>query len=119
MKLGLRRSLLACASLLGCALWLILLPVASSALAAELRASHAHHLARTCDAYGAGYFTLPGTDVCLRAGGMVVEDLALRRVPLSAFTPNPGLACRPRSPKRRRLRLSAAAAASARPLRRG
>jgi len=93
MELGLRRSL-GYASLLGCALLLTLSPAAPSALAADvLRASQAAApitFARTCDAYGAGYFTLPGTDACLRVGGMVVEDLALRHVPLSAFTPNPG-----------------------------
>ena len=89
MKLGLRRRL-DCASLAGCALLLTLLPVAPSALAADAVRSAPITYARTCDAYGAGYFTLPGTDVCLRAGGMVVEDLALRRLPRSAFTPNPG-----------------------------
>src|SRR5271165_4154731 len=46
--------------------------------------------AQTCDAYGAGYFTLPGSDVCLQFGGTVFSDLYLRHVPLSAFTPNPG-----------------------------
>jgi len=89
MKLGLRRRL-DCASLAGCALLLTLLSVAPSALAADAARSAPITYARTCDAYGAGYFTLPGTELCLRAGGMVVEDLALRRVPRSAFTPNPG-----------------------------
>lgn len=46
--------------------------------------------AQACDAYGAGYFTLPGSDLCLRFGGKVFSDLYLRHVPLSAFTPNPG-----------------------------
>jgi Porin subfamily len=46
--------------------------------------------ARTCDADGAGYFTLPGSDLCLNFGGRAFSDLALRHVPLTAFTPNPG-----------------------------
>jgi hypothetical protein len=46
--------------------------------------------AQTCDAYGAGYFTLPGSDLCLNFGGSAFSDLTLRHVPLAAFTPNPG-----------------------------
>lgn len=46
--------------------------------------------ARACDAYGAGYFTVPGSDMCLRLGGMALGELDLRRLPLSAFVPNPG-----------------------------
>ncbi len=46
----------------------------------------------SCDAYGAGYFTVPGSDLCLRIGGMVLSELDLRHVPLNAFTPNPGTA---------------------------
>ncbi len=48
--------------------------------------------ARACDAYGAGYFTVPGSDICLRVGGMVLGELDLRHAPLAAFTPNPGSA---------------------------
>jgi hypothetical protein len=48
--------------------------------------------AQTCDAYGAGYFTLPGSDLCLRLSGRVLSDLTLRQIPLSGFTPNPGSA---------------------------
>ena len=48
--------------------------------------------AQSCDAYGAGYFTLPGSDLCLKLGGRVLSDLALRHIPLSGFTPNPGSA---------------------------
>ena len=48
--------------------------------------------ARSCDAYGAGYFTVPGSGICLRLGGMAFSELDLRHVPLSAFAPNPGSA---------------------------
>jgi hypothetical protein len=63
----------------------IVAPVASPS-----ETGRAISFARTCDADGAGYFTLPGSDLCLQFGGRAFSDLALRHVPLSAFTPNPG-----------------------------
>jgi hypothetical protein len=83
----------------GVALLLSVVSAAPAAQAADasrapeaLRSSSEAPLAyaRSCDAYGAGYFTLPGSDICLRAGGMVLDELAARHVPLSAFAPNPG-----------------------------
>lgn len=82
MKLGLGRTF-------GVALFLSSWSAAPQALAAE-PARPAIGYAQACNAYGDGYFTLPGTDVCLRVGGDVAFDLAARRVPFSAFTPNPG-----------------------------
>jgi Porin subfamily len=29
---------------------------------------------RICDAYGAGFFFIPGTDTCLRVGGLVLGE---------------------------------------------
>ena len=31
---------------------------------------------KVCDAYGAGFFYIPGTDSCLRVGGMIRQDFA-------------------------------------------
>ncbi len=32
---------------------------------------------KICDAYGAGFFYIPGTETCLRVGGLVLADLAV------------------------------------------
>lgn len=89
MKIGFRR--IAC-RLTSFAVWLPLLSAAPSALAADdSRAPVASPaFAQICDAYGAGYFALPGSNLCLRPGGALIEDLAVRTLPRSAFTPNPG-----------------------------
>ncbi|MBY0297948.1 MAG: porin [Methylobacterium sp.] len=57
-----RESLLASAATLACA---------GAAAAADMPASKAVPVAyvRVCTAFGAGFFTLPGTDTCLRVGG--------------------------------------------------
>ncbi len=36
---------------------------------------------KICDAYGAGFFYIPGTDTCLRVGGMVLADMAISNTP--------------------------------------
>jgi hypothetical protein len=46
--------------------------------------------AQSCDSQGAGYFTVPGTSLCLRLGGMGFSQFDLRHAPLAGFTPNPG-----------------------------
>jgi hypothetical protein len=89
MKLGFRRL----AGWLTSVAVLPLLSAAPSALAADdlrLPGNAGPAFAQICDAYGAGYFALPGSDLCLRPGGALIEDLAVRALPRSAFTPNPG-----------------------------
>ena len=36
---------------------------------------------KICDAYGAGFFYIPGTDTCLRVGGLVLADLSVSNAP--------------------------------------
>ena len=36
---------------------------------------------KICDAYGAGFFYIPGTDTCLRVGGLVLAELAVSNTP--------------------------------------
>src|ERR1700731_2516975 len=62
--------LLASAALAG------LVPVAG-ARAADLPARQAAPIeyVRICDAYGAGFFYIPGTDTCLRVGGLVLGEI--------------------------------------------
>ena len=36
---------------------------------------------KICDAYGAGFFYIPGTDTCLRVGGLVLADLSVSNTP--------------------------------------
>jgi Porin subfamily len=48
-----------------------------SARAADLPARQAAPIeyVRICDAYGAGFFYIPGTDTCLRVGGLALAEL--------------------------------------------
>ena len=50
---------------------------ASLARAADLPARQAAPIeyVRICDAYGAGFFYIPGTDTCLRVGGLALAEL--------------------------------------------
>jgi hypothetical protein len=43
--------------------------VAGSAQAADLAVAESVEYVKVCDAYGAGYFYIPGSDVCLKIGG--------------------------------------------------
>ncbi len=36
---------------------------------------------KICDAYGAGFFYIPGTDTCLRVGGLVLADMQVSNTP--------------------------------------
>ena len=36
---------------------------------------------KICDAYGAGFFYIPGTETCLRVGGLVLAELAVSNTP--------------------------------------
>src|SRR5450631_3885876 len=48
----------------------------AGARAADLPARQAAPIeyVRICDAYGAGFFFIPGTDTCLRVGGLVLGE---------------------------------------------
>lgn len=51
--------------------------VASSAVqAADLPAAEPVEYVRICDAYGAGFFFIPGTDTCLKISGLVRLDVS-------------------------------------------
>ena len=43
---------------------------------------------RICDAYGAGFFYIPGTDTCLRVGGLVMADWQVSNPPDRVNLPN-------------------------------
>jgi hypothetical protein len=45
--------------------------VAGGAQAADLAVAESVEYVKVCDAYGAGYFYIPGSDVCLKIGGYV------------------------------------------------
>src|SRR5436853_808182 len=45
--------------------------VAGAAHAADLAVAESVEYVKVCDAYGAGYFYVPGSDVCLKIGGFV------------------------------------------------
>lgn len=51
----------------------------STAMAADLPSRRAAPIAyvKVCDAYGAGFFYIPGTDTCLKVGGRVRADFAM------------------------------------------
>ena len=51
------------------------LMVVGGAQAADLQAkAKAVEYVKVCDAYGAGFYYIPGTDVCLKVGGYVRAD---------------------------------------------
>ena len=59
---------------------------------------------RVCDAYGAGFFYIPGTDTCLRVGGLVLAQMGIQPsqqlysvalapgAPVATFAAFPGIA---------------------------
>ena len=61
----------------------------AGARAADLPARQAAPIeyVRICDAYGAGFFYIPGTDTCLRVGGLALTELILpqRMSPVSVM----------------------------------
>ncbi|MGH6852304.1 MAG: porin, partial [Methylocella sp.] len=63
--------------LLGSAASLAGVTFVPGARAADLPARQAAPIeyVRICDAYGAGFFYIPGTDTCLRVGGLVLAEL--------------------------------------------
>jgi hypothetical protein len=48
--------------------------VGGAAQAADLAVAESVEYVKVCDAYGAGYFYIPGSDVCLKIGGYVLMD---------------------------------------------
>ena len=44
---------------------------------------------RVCDAYGAGFFYIPGTQTCLRIGGFVRAEYAIMNARTTAFPGGP------------------------------
>ena len=48
---------------------------------------------KICDAYGAGFFYIPGTETCLRVGGLVLAEVAVSNAPYRAiFAPGTNIA---------------------------
>ena len=80
-----RTALLCCASALA---------TATAGHAADLptrKAAPVQYL-KICDAYGAGFFYIPGTDTCLRIGGVVRSEIALSNAPYRINLPNLNIA---------------------------
>src|ERR1700682_6456189 len=48
--------------------------VAGSARAADLAVAESVEYVKVCDAYGAGYFYIPGSDTCLKISGDIEFD---------------------------------------------
>ena len=65
---------------------------AQGAAAADLpgKAAPADYV-RVCDAYGAGFFFIPGTDTCLRIGGFVRADFIVNTSPGNRTNNNPAV----------------------------
>ena len=62
--------------LLGCAAALAFVPAANAADAIVAAEPEPAEYVRVCDAFGTGYFYIPGTETCLKIGGYVRHDLA-------------------------------------------
>ena len=60
--------------LLGSAASLAMIAQGTGARAADLPGIAPIEYVRICDAYGAGFFVIPGTDTCLRVGGLVLGE---------------------------------------------
>lgn len=56
----------------------------SPAAAADLSVAEPVDYVRVCDAFGSGYWYVPGTDTCIRIGGYVRFDVRAREAPLVA-----------------------------------
>ncbi len=72
-----------------------ILAAGTGAQAADLPTAEPVEYVRICDAFGTGYFYIPGTDTCLRIGGRVrAERIAIEtfdhRDDASAFSPEAG-----------------------------
>ena len=63
--------------LLGSAAGLVTVAAAQAADLPTRKAAPVEYV-RVCDAYGAGFFYIPGTDTCLRVGGLVLAQMGIQ-----------------------------------------
>lgn len=63
--------------LLGSAAGLVTVAAAQAADLPTRKAAPVEYV-RVCDAYGAGFFYIPGTDTCLRVGGLVLAQVGIQ-----------------------------------------
>ena len=63
--------------LLGSAAGLMTVAAAQAADLPTRKAAPVEYV-RVCDAYGAGFFYIPGTDTCLRVGGLVLAQMGIQ-----------------------------------------
>lgn len=78
-------------ALLGCAAALTTASVGQAADLPTRKAAPVQYV-RICDAYGAGFFYIPGTDTCLRVGGLVKSEIAISNTPYRINLPNLNIA---------------------------
>jgi hypothetical protein len=52
--------------------------VTGGAQAADLSIAESVEYVRVCDAFGVGYWYIPGTDTCIKIGGFVQFDLKFK-----------------------------------------
>lgn len=55
----------------------LIVPAGASAADLPTRKAAPVEYVRVCDAYGAGFFYIPGTDTCLRVGGLVLAQMQI------------------------------------------
>ncbi|MCB1523763.1 MAG: porin [Rhodoblastus sp.] len=78
-------------ALLGCAAALATATVGHAADLPTRKAAPVQYV-KICDAYGAGFFYIPGTDTCLRVGGLVKSEIAISNTPYRINLPNLNIA---------------------------
>lgn len=61
----------------------VVLLASAPAAAADLSIAEPVDYVRVCDAFGTGYWYIPGTETCLKIGGFVRLDARVREAPLS------------------------------------
>ncbi|MDE2578954.1 MAG: porin [Hyphomicrobiales bacterium] len=77
--------------LLGAAAGLVTVAASQAADLPTRKAAPVNYV-RVCDAYGAGFFYIPGTDTCLRVGGSVLAQTRIQgSSQMYAMAPNAGL----------------------------
>ena len=76
--------------LFGSAAALVAVSGANAADAIVAAAPEPMEYVKVCDAFGTGYFYIPGTETCLKIGGLVRWDLAYGNNTPLLTTTNPG-----------------------------
>ena len=76
--------------LLGAAAGLATVAAASAADLPSRKSAPVEYV-KVCNAYGAGFFYIPGTDTCLRVGGLVLAEARAFWPVATTFSPNTGL----------------------------